>query len=82
VHVCDGIAQSRETFKVGSIPVARSSTYESHPKITGRWGANLVVELNIPIELALNLFAANSQDGPGHIGRKGKRSRQIWIVFI
>jgi hypothetical protein len=52
------------------------------PKITGRWGANLVVALNIQIEFALSFFAANSEDGPGLVSRKGKRSRQIWIVFI
>jgi hypothetical protein len=67
---------------VGSIPVARSFTYESHPKITGWWGANLVVALNVPIEFALNFFAVNREDGSGLVGRKGKRSRQIWIVFI
>jgi hypothetical protein len=52
------------------------------PKITGWWGANLVVALNIPIEFTLNFFATNREDSPGFLDRKRKRSRQIWIVFI
>ena len=43
---------------------------------------NLAAGLNVPIEFALNFFAANREDRPFFVGGKGKGSRQVWIVFI